>query len=251
MPVLGLRSLRKSFFSGQPGSPRRTDALLGVELDVEAGEILGVVGNEAAGKTTLLLCAAGMLRHDGGSIRWFGERFAGGGCLPGLVYVPAVPTYYPFLTVRDVLHYYTARDSASSGRHARLIADTAARLALSDFLATRISNLPVETLKRVAIAQAIVDEPKVLLLDGALDNLGDGAVLVHRLLREAAIHDATIIATSRQLGSLASVATRIAVMDRGQLTGSFASVIGASVKPIDSIFAPLPAPLRHIAERVH
>src|SRR5512141_2180446 len=125
MPVLELRSLRKSFFSGSPLTPRRTDALLGVDLDVDKGEILGIVGGESAGKTTLLLCAAGLLRRDGGTIRWHGEAFAGGGPLPGLVYVPAVPTYYPFLTVRDVLHYYAAPDAGASVRQPRRIRDVA------------------------------------------------------------------------------------------------------------------------------
>src|SRR5678816_688119 len=113
MPVLELRSLRKSYFCGPPRSPRRTDALVGLDLDVNRGEILGIVGSKSSGKTTLLLCAAGLLRADGGSIRWFGDRFAGGGGLPGLVYVPAVPTYYPFLTVRDVLHYYCSSDRST------------------------------------------------------------------------------------------------------------------------------------------
>ncbi len=241
MPVLELRSVRKSFFSGSPRSPRRADALLGVDLDVEAGEILGIVGNAASGKTTLLLCVAGLLRRDGGSIKWFGEKFAGGGCLPGLVYVPAVPTYYPFLKVRDVLHYYSARDVARSN----LIANTATRLGLTDLLGTCASQLDKETLKRVAIAQAIVDEPKIILLDGALDMLGSSALLVQRALREISSTGTTIIAASRHANFLAHIATRIVVMDGGWLTGSF------SASRPSTVFPSFVQPARQIAERIH
>jgi len=246
MPVLELRSVRKSFFSGSPRSPRRADALLGVDLDVEAGEILGIVGNAASGKTTLLLCAAGLLRRDGGSIKWFGEKFAGGGCLPGLVYVPAVPTYYPFLKVRDVLHYYCARDAGLSSRRVKLIADTATRLGLTDSLATCASQLDKETLKRVAIAQAIVDEPKIILLDGALDMLGAGALLVQRALREISSTGTTIIAASRHANFLAHVATRIVVLDGGWLTGSF-----SAARPNPTVFPSFVQPAKQIAERIH
>ncbi|HUQ18901.1 MAG TPA: ATP-binding cassette domain-containing protein [Gemmatimonadaceae bacterium] len=220
--------------------------MLGVDLDVEEGEILGIVGTAGAGKTTLLLCAAGLLRRDGGSVRWFGEKFAGGGCLPGLVYVPAVPTYYPFLKVRDVLHYYSARDGSQGARRARLITDTATRLGLTDLMGSCAGTLDAETLKRVAIAQAIVDEPKVMLLDGSLDMLGGGSLLVHRALRETAAAGATIIATSRQVNFLAHVSSRIAVMDAGWLTGSF-----AAARPHGSAFPSIVSPARHIAETIH
>jgi ABC-type multidrug transport system ATPase subunit len=240
MPVLELRSLRKSYFSGPPRSPRRTDALLGVDLDVNRGEILGIVGNKSSGKTTLLLCAAGLLRADGGTVRWFGERFPGGGCLPGLVYVPAVPTYYPFLTVRDVLHYYCARDARPA-----LVTRTATRLGLSDALSSTAGKLDVETLKRVAIAQAIVDEPKILMLDGALDSLGSGTLLVHRALRECAAAGMTVVAASRSAEFLAPVASRIVVMDNGWLTGSFAALT------MPRVFPTIVSPIRQIAETMH
>src|ERR1700694_3003272 len=107
MPALSIRSLRKSFLLGPAHSARRKEALSGVDLEVDEGESVGIVGGEAAGKTTLLLCAAGLLCRDSGVVSWHGSRFERGGILPGLVYVPQLPTYYSFLTVREVLDYYS------------------------------------------------------------------------------------------------------------------------------------------------
>jgi len=244
MPVLAIRSLRKSFFFGSAQLARRTEALAGVDLDVNEGEIVGIVGGKGAGKTTLLLCAAGLLRRGLGSIKWYGEQFAGGGCLPGLSFLPAVPTYYPFLTVREVFDCYCPRERNRSARRARLIPAVAARLGLTNHLTATVGTLDIEILKRVAIAQALVDEARVILFDGSLDGLGGGAALVHRVIRESIPPRPTIIATSRHAGALAPVATRIVVMDAGRLTGSF-----SAMQP-DSTFAPLPL-IRQIAERMH
>jgi len=241
MSVLAIRSLRKSFQFGSASSARSIEALTGVDLDVEDGEVVGIVGGQGSGKTTFLLCAAGLLRRDAGSIRWYGERFDGGGCLPCLSFLPAVPTYYPFLTVRDVFDHYGPREQDTYARRSRLIPTVTARLGLTDHLASTVGSLDVEILKRVAIAQALVDESRVLLLDGSLDSLGSGAPLVHRVIREST---STLIATSRHAGVLAPVATRIVVMDAGRLTGSF-----SAMQP-DSAFAPLPL-IRQIAERMH
>lgn len=242
MPVLAIRSLRKSFLFGSAQSARRTDALSGVDLDVDEGEILGIVGAQGAGKTTLLLCVAGLLRRDAGSIKWNGEQFTG--CAPGISFMPAVPTYYPFLTVREVFDYYCPRERDTSARRARLIPDVAARLGLTNHLTATVGSLDIGILKRVAAAQALVSEARVILLDGSLDSLGTGAALVHRAIREFPARP-TIIATSRHAGAIAPVATRIVVMDAGRLTGSF------SASQTDSTFAPVPTLMRQIAERMH
>jgi ABC-2 type transport system ATP-binding protein len=252
MPALSIRSLRKSFLVGPPGSVQRTEALIGVDLDVREGEILGIVGNESAGKTTLLLCAAGLLRRDAGSLYWFGRRFNGGGCFPGLAYVSTVPAYYPFLTVRDVLDYYSGGEDIPARRRPRTIESAAARLCLTDHLATPVSRLGGEVLKRVGIAQALVEEPRVILLDATLDGLGAGATAAHRALRHAATHGVTVIATSRNASILAPVATRILVMDGGRVTATFsAERYGLQSFGGDSVFADPPIQVRHIAERVH
>jgi ABC-type multidrug transport system ATPase subunit len=242
MPVLAIRSLRKSFLFGPAQSARKSEALAGIDLEVDEGEVVGMVGGKGAGKTTLLLCAAGLMRRDAGSIKWYGEQFAGGGCLPGLSFLPSVPTYYPFLTVREVFDYYGARERATYDRGRRLIPTVANRLGLTSHLTATVDKLDIDMLKRVAIAIALMDGARVILLDGSLDSLGSGAVLVHRAIRESG---ATVIATSRHVDALAPIATRIVVMDSGRLTGSFSAIRQ------DLTFQPAPPLIRQIAERLH
>lgn len=252
MPTLSIRSLRKTFLVGPAHSPKRTAALAGVDLDVDEGEIVGVVGSAAAGKTTLLLCAAGLLRCDSGSIHWHGKRFCGGGCLPGLAYVAEMPTYYPFLTVGDVLDCYAARAEVPAARRCRAIELASSRLELSDELNTPVARLGTHVLKRLSIAEALVEESDVILLDATLDGLIEGASLTHRVIRDVARRGVTVIATSRSAGTLAPVATRLLVMEAGTMTGSFRTE-GCVPESFESGigFGEVPLQISRIAERVH
>ena len=246
MPALSIRSLRKSFLLGPAHSARRKEALSGVDLEVDEGESVGIVGGEGAGKTTLLLCAAGLLCRDSGALSWHGSWFEGGGILPGVAYVPALPTYYSFLTVRESLDYYSNAEDLPAKRRLPLIENVCARLGLSGQLSTPIGELSTDALKRVGIAQSLVESPSVVMLDSTLDGLTAGAPYARTVLGDAVTAGVTVITTSRHAGVLAPVATRIVVMDAGRVTGSFASEPRAG-----SVFDELTPQRRHIAERVH
>jgi ABC-type multidrug transport system ATPase subunit len=251
MPILSIRSLCKSFLFGHRQAVQRREALRGVDLDVEQGEILGIVGDKGCGKTTLLLCTAGLLRCDSGCIHWYGKRFVGGGRLPDLVYVPAVPTYYPFLTVRDVLSRHARRESVRFG-FARAIEDLSQRVSLCGRLSTSVAALESSELKLLALAQAIIEEPKVILLDGTLDGLDDRISVVRQAIEEKATHGAMLIVSSRQASVVGRTATRIVVMDAGRIAGSF-SAEGGAIEPRNPsvAFTDVGARVRQIAERVH
>jgi hypothetical protein len=74
MPIaLGCRNLHKRFVAGVAGCSATSHVLRGVDLALGAGECAALTGPPAAGKSTLLLCAAGLLRPDAGDVRWFGR----------------------------------------------------------------------------------------------------------------------------------------------------------------------------------
>src|SRR5712671_1492007 len=73
-PALCVRGVSKVYRSGARGRALATPALREIRLDVDRGEIVGLVGRPGAGKSSLLLCLAGLLRADEGTITWFGEQ---------------------------------------------------------------------------------------------------------------------------------------------------------------------------------
>ena len=250
MPALSIRSLRKSFLFGHRQAPQRREALRGVDLDVDEGEVVGIVGEKYCGKSTLLMCAAGLLRGDSGSIHWYGKRFAGGGRLPGLVYVPPVPSYYPFLTVRDVLSRHAQRCSGYFVT-ARAIEGLAHRMSLAGKLGARVNELSLEELKLVAIAEALTEDPKIILLDGALDALESARTAVGGVMQEEASTASIVIVASRQASILAGVATRMVVMEAGRVTASFAAESPDELAAPTIAFTVTDSKVRQIAERVH
>ena len=152
--VLTLRGVAKTFARGLARAARRTAALCEVDLDLAPGEIVALNGADGAGKTTLLQCASGLLRVDAGEVRWFGDAFPGGGIVPGVAFVPAVPVFYPFLTVRDVLAYRASRDgspwelagglierAARSGTYDLVVLGTSLRQGNAAFLGPRSTAL--------------------------------------------------------------------------------------------------------------
>lgn len=249
MPALSIRSLRKSFLFGHQQSPRRREALRGVDLDVEQGEVVGIVGDNGCGKTTLLMCAAGLLRGDSGSIHWYGKRFTGGGCLPGLAYVAPMPSYYPFLTARDILSR-NARCGNGYFATARAIEALADRLSLTGRLGARVNELSIPELKLLALAQALTEEPNVILVDGTLDGLDRASPAVRGAVAEESCNGSTLIVASRLASGVADIVTRMLVMEAGRVTASFAAE-RVEDSSTSIAFAGIDAKVRQIAERVH
>ncbi len=166
-----MSGIRKTFSRGLARALERTAALDDITLNVEAGDIICVSGFEGAGKTTLLQCAAGLLRCDAGEIHCYGEPFPGGGQVPGFAYVPAVPVFYPFLTVRDVLHYRFAREASKRENSAFAIDHALRAVDLESLGGERVVGLTREQVKRVAVAEALVANPAVILLDTSISDL--------------------------------------------------------------------------------
>lgn len=226
-PLLAVRALCKTFVCGTPDSLRRIPALTDVELNLSSGEIVALAGLPGSGKTTLLQCVAGLLRRDRGSVEWFGESFPGGGCLPGLAFVPASPAYYPFLTVRDVLEYRGARDRPPRDSWGRSIQTLARELRLVSCFHRRVSALSDSELARLALAEALTCEPAIIFVDTRTGApLGDSAREALELRADAG---AGIIVAVRDAGLLGSIASRTVIMHEGRVVGTAGEAINDKV----------------------
>lgn len=252
-PVLCIRSLSKAFASSSASSGSGTAALVEVSVELCDGDVLGLVGPAGAGKTTLLQCAAGLLRRDKGFIDWFGEPFAGGGCLPDLAYIPALPVYYPFLTVRDVLEYRASRSAFPRQPRNGLVASVLARLQLDLLAAAFVRDLPRESVKRLAVAEALVTLSKVILVDTASSDLACPCPpLALRALAAEAADGCAVMVAVRDATLVAPVATRIVLLERGRNAGTFSSDrLRNGTYECISTFSPIATLDRLVAERLH
>ncbi len=250
--VLRVRSLDKAFVRGSTVSPVRTDALVDVDLDLHGGEVLGIVGAAGAGKSTLLQCAAGILRRDRGFIDWFGEPFAGGGCMPDLAYVPPMPVYYPFLTVRDVLEYGIARDDVPPSRRNDAISSALACLELDQLSSAYVCDLPREAIKRLAVAEALSAERRVIFLDSTPGDIAAPcSPIVLRALEQQAASGRAVVIAVRSIGIVAPIASRILLLEKGRNAGMFSNEHHVARPIADAPFAAIAKRDRFVAERLH
>jgi ABC-type multidrug transport system ATPase subunit len=170
--ALSVRGLVKVFRSGERSRLTSVPALRDVCVDVSRGEIVALVGRPGSGKSSLLLCLAGLLRGDGGTIKWFGEQITSHHIPAGLAYVPKRAGYYSFLTVREALEYYATLHDLSARNRAEQVDSALREVMLHPHAARRLSSLSPSFLQRLALAQALIGTPRALLLDQALSGEG-------------------------------------------------------------------------------
>jgi ABC-type multidrug transport system ATPase subunit len=170
--AVSVKALNKTYHSGPRARAVSVPALRDVSFEIGRGEVVGVVGRSDSGKSTLLLCLSGLLRPDGGSITWFGEQLTGHHVPVGLSYIPQRGAYYSFLTVREALEYYATLHDLSTARRACQVETALREVALHVHASRRVSGLSSSLLQRLGLAQALIGEPRAIMLDETIAGEG-------------------------------------------------------------------------------
>lgn len=223
VPLLTVRGISRRFGAVQ--------ALSDVDLELGEGEVVALVGNNGAGKSTLVKAIAGVLKPDSGVVEWQGRPI--GLRSPLDAQKLGIATVHQDLSLSDnvdtVGNLYLGRELRKFGfllDEARM--ETACRRLLSD-LATRIPSVrvPVGSLsgaqrQAVAIARALVGDPRVVILDEPTAALGvEQTALVLRLIARLRDQGVGVLLVSHDLESVRAVADRVKVLRLGRNSGSF------------------------------
>lgn len=189
-------------------------ALRGVDLDVQRGEIFGFLGPNGAGKTTTIRCMLDLIRPQGGAIRILGmdPQETPVDVRARIGYLPGELNMESNLKVEEQLHYYNdLRGNRSDWGYVRQLAK---RLELD--LALRIKNLSKGNKQKVGVIQTLMSRPELLLMDEptvGLDPLMQQEV--YRLLREAQADGATVFFSSHIIKEVETLADRVAIIRQG------------------------------------
>ena len=220
-PVV-VRGLRKVYGDGY----RAVD---GVSFTVEHGQVLGLLGPNGAGKTTTLRVLMGLILPTAGEIRVFGEQVVPGApVLSRLGAFVEGPGFLPHLTGAGNLRLFWA---ASGRPPAEAGLDTVLEIAgLGSSLQRKVKTYSHGMQQRLAIAQAMLGLPEVLILDEPTNGLDPPQIAEMRLVLQAyAATGRTVIVSSHLLAEVEQTCTHVVVMHRGRLVaaGSVAEVAGA------------------------
>jgi branched-chain amino acid transport system ATP-binding protein len=206
---LQVRKLRSGY--------RQGEVLHGVDLDIERGRALAVLGRNGAGKSTLLLTLMGLVPPTGGSMRLDGRELAGSRAdriaRAGIALVPQGRRIWPTVTVREHL-ILAGRRSGSRSWPMERVFDVFPGLAVRRrHLGGQLSGGEQQML---AMARALVTEPSVVLLDEPSEGLAPGAVdQVGEVVRIMTQTDVAVVLVEHDLHLVFGVADSIAVLARG------------------------------------
>ena len=214
--ILSVDGLRKTFSSGF--IPRRQEILKGISFSVAAGEIFGYLGPNGAGKTTTINCVLGLIFPDAGRIELCGRPHLDPRSKTKVGFLPENPYFYDYLTAREFLDFYGQLFGiGSDARRSRV----AKLLTLVDM--ERAADLPLRKfsrgmLQRIGLAQALINEPSLVILDeplGGLDPLGrkDVRDIILRLRGDGK----TVLLSSHILQDIEMICDRVAILVGGRI----------------------------------
>ena len=198
----------------------RTLAVAGLDLDVEEGEIFGLVGPNGAGKTTTLRILATLLVPDAGEaeIAGFSLRRNPNDVRRVLGFMPDSFGVYDDMKVWEYLDFFARCYGIPADRRRRMIGDLLDLVDLGAKRDTYVQGLSRGMQQRLCLAHALVHDPRVLLLDEPASGLDPRArVELRELLRELRTLGKTILVSSHILPELEELCTSVAIIDRGQV----------------------------------
>jgi ABC-type multidrug transport system ATPase subunit len=212
------RSLSLSF--PEPGRfglrLRRRTAVRDVSFEVAAGEVVALVGRNGAGKSTTLRLLAGILPPDAGTALLGGVPAARAEARRRLGYLPEEDAFPGGLRVGDILRYAAVLAGYRGGRVRREVERAAEAASLGAWLAIRGSHCSRGMRRRVSLAQALLGEPRALVLDEPLGGL-DPEIRARSCesIRRAAEGGAAVVLSLHEASVIESLADRVIVLADG------------------------------------
>ncbi|MCY3971962.1 MAG: ABC transporter ATP-binding protein [Acidobacteria bacterium] len=194
-------------------------ALSNVGFECGAGDVVGVLGLNGAGKSTLLRILSGELLPSAGSVQIGGvELGVDSRAMRSLVgYLPEEPPLYREMRVRDYLHFVGALNGVPGRLLRGRVVAVAERVHVEHQLDRVIGELSMGFRKRVGIAQAILHEPEVVLLDEPVSSLDPAEIVGMRELVRSLGGDRTVFTSSHHLREIHETCDSILVLHEGAL----------------------------------
>lgn len=192
-----------------------------VSLRLTSG-VWGLLGANGAGKTTLMRMIAGILQPTAGEIRYDGVEIGALGAAWRDVfgYLPQEFGFYPEFTVKNYLDYIAALKGLPKTEGKKRIDTLLETLTLGDVRNKKIVKLSGGMKRRVGIAQALLNEPEVLVLDEPTSGLDPGERVRFRNLLSEFAHDRIVLISTHIVSDVEYIATRNAIMKDGKIISS-------------------------------
>lgn len=213
-------NLTKSYVSGWPGRPPFV-ALDGLSLTVGRGEIFGFLGPNGAGKTTTLKILLGLVRATSGSALLLGQPACDVETRRRIGFLPESPYFYDYLTAEEFLGFYGQLAGLNRAAIAQRITDLLHLVGLVDARARQLRKFSKGMLQRIGLAQALIHDPELVILDEPMTGLDPvGRKQVRDLILSLRDRGKTVFFSTHILHDVEMVCDRVGIMMKGRLVAS-------------------------------
>ncbi|MGF1509048.1 MAG: ABC transporter ATP-binding protein [Myxococcota bacterium] len=213
--MIEVRHFKKTFRVGFRG--KKVEAVKDVNLSVEPGEIYGFLGPNGAGKTTTMKALLGLIRPDGGVLELVGHPVESGRWRGRVGFMPEHPSFYDYLTGREMVTWFGRLSGLTAHQASRDASRMLDRVGLHDAMDRRLRGFSKGMLQRAGLAQALMGNPELLILDEPMTGLDPlGRKFMRELILELASEGRTIFYSTHILPDVELTCQRVAIVHHGR-----------------------------------
>ena len=199
-------------------SRRQVLALSGLSLDIASGDIYGLLGPNGSGKSTTLKILLGLVTPTSGTSEIFGVPSSSVSSRVDVGFLPENPYFYKFLTGAETVFFYGKLCGLSGRTLRKRVTELLELVGLQDAGERRIGGYSKGMLQRVGLAQALVHDPHLLILDEPTAGVDPaGSLQIRELILHLKARGKTILLTSHLLEQVQGVCDRIGILAKGRL----------------------------------
>lgn len=232
--VLSVENFEKTFRVGF--FQKRVHAVRGVSFRVRRGEVFGLLGPNGAGKTTTLKAVLGLIRPTAGAIHLFGEKAGSPNARRRLGYLPENPYIYQYLKAEEFLDLSGRLVGMDAATRRRSAASMLERVGLTHALDRPIGKFSKGMMQRVGLAQALLHDPDLLILDEPMSGLDPiGRKEVRDILVQERERGKTLVLTSHILSDIEMLCDHVAIVNFGKVTaeGALSTLLKPDVRRVE------------------
>jgi ABC-2 type transport system ATP-binding protein len=201
---------------------RAIPILKSVSFSVKSGETFGFLGRNGSGKTTTIKCLLGLITPSSGKLQVLGRSYKDAKARARIGYVPEQPYFYDNLSVFEIMKLYATLSGVSGANRDRYIADALKRLDIYDRKNAKMRSLSKGLSQRVALAQAIVGMPRLLILDEPFSGLDPvGRREFRDIFFELKSKGVTLFICTHVLADVEHLCDRALILNKGEVQGIY------------------------------
>lgn len=215
--ILQTQKLRVEYRSRDFHQPNKV-ALVGLDLEVRAGEVFGFLGPNGAGKTTTMNVLLGFIPPTSGTASLFGIDVRQPIARQRIGYLPELTYYYKFLTAEELLRFYAKIFGLARAETERRIDELLKLVELESARKRPIKSYSKGMQQRVGLAQALINNPDLLILDEPTSGLDPlGRMKVRKIIQRLKNEGKTVFFSSHELGEVEAICDHVAIVHQGEL----------------------------------